>query len=395
MQHTSRPDISPDVAVLALLGERGPLARADLARATGRSTATIGRAIGRLRAAGLVRERMGEGKGRGRPPRVVEVRPDAASVVGIDAGGSMLRAVRADLDGVIRARAARPASDTRDGAALEVDLVALIDEVRGHGEGGGVLAVVAGISGIVSRADGRVLVSPDLPGLEGVPLAANLERRLGIAVAIDNDDLLAAVGEASHGAARGCQDVAFLSFGYGLGAGLIVDGRPVRGASSAAGAIAFLGGRRLEDRASGRAIPIRYAEARASAGRAVDAAVQPDARGVFALAASGDPVAAAVVASATDAIAEAVLDVAALLDPEVIILGGGLAGAGRVVFDAVEARLRNVLPFPPRIAAPALEGAAVIEGAVSLALAVARQALPGPAPAGRSGAAHPIQLQLT
>ena len=104
--------------------------------------------------------------------------------------------------------------------------------------------------------DGRVLLSPDLPGLTGLGLAAALEDRLGVPVAIDNDDLLAAIGEAASGAAIGCRDVVFLSLGYGLGAGIIVDGRPVRGAANAAGAIGYHGPGRLEDRASGRAIPL-------------------------------------------------------------------------------------------------------------------------------------------
>jgi predicted NBD/HSP70 family sugar kinase len=392
MVNETAPQAS-DLEILAVLGARGPLARADLSRATGRSMATVSRAVDRLRAAGLVRERPTDGSGPGRPPRLVEVRPEAASVVGIDAGGSMLRAVRADLDGAIRARAARPARDVGDARAIAADVEWLVDEVRGAAGEHGVLGIVAGVSGIVSHAEGRVLVSPDLPGLEGVALASNLESRLGVPVAIDNDDLLAAVGEASHGAARGCRDVAFLSFGYGLGAGLIVDGRPVRGTSSAAGAVAFLGGRRLEERASGRSIPIRYAEACAEAGQATDPFARLDARGVFDLATRGDPVAGAVVARALDAMAEAVLDVAALLDPEVIVLGGGLANDGRV-FDAVGGRLQAELPYPPRLAASSLGGSAVLQGAVSLALAIAHQGLSGGGRTSRAEGMRPVQLEL-
>lgn len=364
-----------DGAIIELLRARGPLARGDLARATGLSSATVGRAVERLRRAGYVREFPSVARGPGRPARVVELRPDAAFVVGIDAGGSMLRAVRADLEGQIRDRAARPARDPGNGEVLLDDLAALVADVAGSAGGGRLLAVVAGISGIVDHARGRVLVSPDLPGFAGQPVAGLLRSRLGLPVAIDNDDLLAAIGEATAGAARGCRDVAFLSLGYGLGAGLIVGGRPLRGASSAAGAIAYLGGSRTGARASGRAIPLRYAEA--ASGRNVPAgdrqsAARLDARGVFELAANGDPVARTVVADAVETLGDLVVGVAALLDPEIVVLGGGLVANGAVVVEPIAARLRAVLPYPPRLVPSALENAAVVHGAVSLALALAR-----------------------
>lgn len=306
----------------------------------------------------------------------------------------MLRAVRADLEGIVRARATRPARDTDDPAALVTDLVALVEDVRDRADGPALLSVVAGISGMVSHEDGRVLVSPDLPGLAGLPLADTLRERLGVPTAIDNDDLLAAIGEASHGAARGRRDVAFLSFGYGLGAGLIVDGRPVRGASSSAGAIAFLSAGRLEQRASGRAIPVRHAEACALAGREPSPLSRLDARGVFDLAAAGDPIARDIVDDAVDAIAEAVVDVAALVDPEVIVLGGGLVSGNGPVFAGVQARLADALPYPPLVVPSALGDAAVLQGAVSVALAIGRRELPARGRSTRAEAPRPAALEL-
>lgn len=311
----------------------------------------------------------------------------------------MLRAVRADLEGVVCAREARPARDTSDAQALLDDLFALVGQVhRSDGSAGPrLLAVVAGVSGIVDHASGRVLVSPDLPGLEGVALAEELGSRLGVPAAIDNDDLLAAIGEASTGAACGCRDVTYLSFGYGLGAGLIVDGRPVRGASSSAGAIAYLSGGGLERRASGRSLPVRLAEARTAAGfapAAVATSTRLDARAVFELAASGEPTAGSVVSEAIRAIGEAVVDVAALLDPEVIVLGGGISSAGGAVLTEVEARLAAALPYPPRIVTSALGDAAVVEGAVSMALALGRRAAPSAPTPGRTLPARPPALVL-
>ncbi len=381
----------PVVAILEVLADRPRASRAQLAEATGLSAATVGRVVDRLRRSGVLREYSIDASGVGRPPRLVELDDDAAFVVGVDAGGRTLRAALADLQGTIRGRLARPTRDPSDRNAVLGDLVALIQELAATVEPATVHAVVAGISGIVDHDAGRVLLSPDLPGLDGFDLAAALEERVERPVAIDNDDLLAAIGEATAGAAIGCRDVAFLSLGYGLGAGLIVGGRPIRGASNAAGAIAYLSPGRLEDRASGRAIPARYREALAkrsapNAGGDDDGPILTvgDARTVFGLAAAGDATAVRVINDVVTDLGDLAIDVAALLDPEIIVVGGGLAQAGPALFSPLEKRLMSALPYPPRLAASALQDAAVLHGATSLALALARRRLAGIGPPDRA-----------
>ena len=394
----------PVVAILETLAERPRSSRAQLAQVTGLSAATVGRVVDRLRRNGVLREYSIDAIGVGRPPRLVELDDDAAFVVGVDAGGHTLRAALTDLQGRIRGRLARPTRDPSDRNAVLGDLVSLIEDLAMSVEPASVLAVVAGISGIVDHDAGRVLLSPDLPGLDGFDLAAALESRIDRPVAIDNDDLLAAIGEATAGAAIGCRDVAFLSLGYGLGAGLIVGGRPIRGASHAAGAIAYMSPGRLEDRASGRAIPARYREAlaqrpersagfgqagggaTAAPGREPDPMITVgDARTVFDLAAAGDATALAVITAVVADLGDLAVDVAALLDPEVIVVGGGLAQAGLALFGPLAERLSAALPYPPRLAASALQDAAVLHGASSLALALARRQLAGLDPPKRTG----------
>jgi predicted NBD/HSP70 family sugar kinase len=370
----------PTIAILEILAHRPRADRAELVDATGFSPATVGRAVSRLRRDGILREWAGTAVGVGRPPRFVELDGRSAFVIGIDAGGHTLRAALGDFHGTIRGRTARPIRDPTDRGALLDDLVALVDELVDGLERSALRAVVVGVSGIVDHAGDRVLLSPDLPGLDGGPVAAVLQERLDVIAAIDNDDLLAAVGEAAAGAAIGCRDVAFLSLGYGLGAGLILGGRPIRGASHAAGAIAYLAPGRLEDRASGRAIPARYRAALVEPGVAQAPGVQPtvgDARVVFELAAAGDPIAGRVVTEVVTDLGDLAVDVAALLNPEVIVVGGGLADAGPALFGPLEQRLRAALPYPPRLVPSALGDAAVLQGAVSLALALARRGLAG------------------
>ena len=355
------------VTVLELLRHLPLSSRAELADAAGLSQATISRVLARMRRDGFVEELPTDPGGLGRPPGLVRIREGAAHVVGIDAGGQHLRGVAVDLGGATRASEAAGV----DGANHHevVDEIARLVQHLTFGLGGSrLLAVAIGFSGIVDDASGIVRLSPDLPVLHGVPLADRLRHALGVPAAVDNDDLLAAVGEAALGAARGCTEVAFLSLGYGLGAGLIVRGRPVHGAAGAAGAIAYLAPGRLEDRASGRAIPVRYRELTGdSTARDVDAA------GVFARAAAGDPLARQVVDEAIDALGAAVVNVAALLDPQVIVLGGGLTKNGPIFVDRLAARLAGSVPYPPRLVVSELGDDAVAQGAALLAFSLAKR----------------------
>jgi predicted NBD/HSP70 family sugar kinase len=372
----------PTVAILEILANRPRASRAELVDATGLSPATVGRTVGRLRKRGILRESASAGIRVGRPRRIVELEERAAFVVGIDAGGHTLRAALSDLQGGMLVRVARPVRDPRDLGAIVNDVVGLVSEVTANVPAGTVQGVVAGVSGIVDPSAGSVMLSPDLPGLDGSSLADRLSDALELPVSIDNDDLLAAVGEAAAGAAVGCSDVVFLSLGYGLGAGLIVGGRPVRGASNAAGAIAYFAPGRLEERASGRAIPNRYRAALTEHPDEPQSAVtlppiSGEARSVFELAGSGDPVASRVVVDTVSDLGDLVINVAALLDPEIIVVGGGLAEAGPALFGPLERRLRDALPYSPRLVPSALEDAAVLHGAISLALALARRSLAG------------------
>jgi predicted NBD/HSP70 family sugar kinase len=390
------------VTILEVLREHPRASRAELMEWSGLSPATVSRAVAKLRDEGLVRETTAGADGIGRPPRVVELDAGAAHVLGIDAGGSRIRAILADLDGGARATATATVDHPGDRRSVIETIGRVADDVRACSTTP-VMAAAVGISGIVDRATRDVLLSPDLPGLEGAGDRGLLEQRLGVPTTIDNDDVLAAAGEASFGAATGCADVVFLSLGFGLGAGLLIDGRPVRGAHSGAGAIAYLAPARLEDRASGRVIPDRYAERlarggmsasdpparrrRGAGGRAIDA------EEVFARAGGGDSVAAAVVRDVLDGLGDLVVNVAALLDPEIIVLGGGLARNATVV-GSLRERLAGSVPYPARLAVSDLGDDAVAIGAVVLALAVARVGIAGPEHAAQPDPARIGSLQL-
>jgi len=362
---------------------RRPVAsRAELQADTGLSAASISRALSELRTSGLVEEESAITSGVGRPPSVVHFRPEAAHVVGIDAGGASLRVEIVDLAGRFIARSSVTLRGTREAMAI-VRRIADVVRTLAKRVDARPIAAAAGVSGIVDAAGGTVLLSPDLPGLNGRDVATMLAERLGMPVAIDNDDLLAAAGEAAFGAAEGCTEVVFLSLGLGLGAGLLVGGRPVRGVRSAAGAIAYFAPGALQDRASGRAIPRRYNERRGE--RA--GTPRRTAKRVIELAATGDADATAVIEDAIEALGALAVNVGALLDPEVIVLGGGLARGIPSLVESLATRLRDALPFPPRVVLSELGEDAVARGAGSLALTLGQRQLAGvSAEPGRLGA---------
>jgi predicted NBD/HSP70 family sugar kinase len=377
-----RNSLTHTLDLIDALRRRPVASRSELQRDTGLSAASISRALSELRRSGLVEEGS-DGVARvGRPPRVVRFQPEAAHVVGIDAGGGSIRVVVADLAGRPVARHAVTLRGAKGGTAIVrriADAVrALVERVDAKP-----VAAAAGVSGIVDAPRGKVLLSPDLPGLNGRDVAGMLGERLGVPVAVDNDDLLAAAGEAAFGAAEGCTEVVFLSLGLGLGAGLLVGGRPVRGVRSSAGAIAYFAQGPLQERASGKAIPQRYNQRRGESPEFP----RRTAKQIIEYAAEGDADARAVVRDVIDALGGLAINVGALLDPEVIVLGGGLARGIPSLAEALGDRLERALPFPPRVVLSALGEDAVARGAGSLALTLGQRQLAGvTAEPGRLGA---------
>lgn len=249
-------------------------------------------------------------------------------------------------------------------------------------------AVGVGVPGLVDRRAGTVRHAVNL-GLDDVPvpLGAHLGDLAGAPVVLDNDVNLAAVGAA---VALGCRgDLAYLSVGTGLAAGLLLDGRIRRGAHGAAGEIGHLPidphgppcecGQRgcLEAVASGTAIAARWP---VSDGQGTPAA------SLLAAAERGDPAAVAVLADVAGHLAGAVALLAQTVDPELIVLGGGVADAGPGLLAAVQDALRARAARSPVLAAIQLADrvALVPEGVPAGALGaavVARRHLAASAPA--------------
>jgi predicted NBD/HSP70 family sugar kinase len=227
----------------------------------------------------------------------------------------------------------------------------------------------------ITRADGLVVASAQL-GWREMPLRARLLERLQLPVQVENDVNLAAIGEMHFGAGRGAKNIVCMSPGTGIGGAVIIDGKLLRGRHDAAGELGlmlpgpqFLGWRNkdwgpLEDIASGTGIAQRARKVVEAQGLPIPADGLR-AEDVFALAAGGAAWADALIEETIDYLAVALANVQAILDPERIILGGGIASAADRIIPGIERRLEPLLPMVPHIVRSELGYRAGVLGAAA------------------------------
>ena len=226
-----------------------------------------------------------------------------------------------------------------------------------------------GVPGVVEATNGTLsLTTPWIGGLEGRAFGAEVRDRLGIPVTLDNDINLAAVGERWAGVAQGVDDFAFLSIGTGTGLGLVIDGELHRGNHGAAGEIdwALIGiGDDVDPSAEGIA-----ALAGELAWDGGGAATSPpyDARDIFTAARRGNELARTIVDRIARRIAAHIAPIAAVADPALVVLGGGIGMNGDLLLGPVRGLLREWLPYPPRVEISSLGESAVLMGAVATGL---------------------------
>jgi glucokinase len=306
----------------------------------------------------------------------------------LDVGGTKILGAALDPDGAVRHRLRLPTPAGRDGVrAAILDVVdQLVDEA------GSPLAIGVGLPGLVDRK-GVLRYGPNVPGVLTLDLTAELEQRYQVPVAIDNDASCAAMAEHRLGAARGYHHVVLATQGTGIGGGLIIDDQLVRGANGFAGEPGHLvidpAGPRCacgtdgcwEAYASGAGlvnITRRFLE-RGQATGIVARAGSPDRlRGehVAVALADGDPDAAAVVDEFASWVALGLGNLVTLLDPDLIVLGGGLTALSDQFLHLVADRLpAAVLGGDHRPAVPVVAAQLGPEaGAVGAALLAAGRA---------------------
>lgn len=366
---TPRPAIPPllkhmnERTVLETIREGAPISRAEISRRAGISKPTVSLALRSLLEAGLVRETAPDP---GRPSYgavYFEPAADAAFVLGFDLGAHFLRGAVCDLAGEVRAREDVELASTDAETAIETiaALCTTLVEEAGFSEEL-VDGVVVGIPGVVEPDTGRINLALNVPGLEERAFAAELQERLGLAVTLENDINLAALGEHWRGVARDVDDFAFLSVGTGMGAGIVLRGELHRGHNGAAGEVDYALGGGLRDDVDPCAAAVSALAVE------LGMAGPSDARAVFAAARDGDGPAGKVVEETARRIALHVAPIAAVADIGLVVLGGGIGANGDLLLEPVRSLLREWMPYPPRVEVSSLGKAAVLTGALAVGL---------------------------
>jgi fructokinase len=281
--------------------------------------------------------------------------------IGFDIGGSKLAAIALDADGRELARARQDVPRSYP-ATLEAVRAAVADFESAHGPAAAVGIAMPGLIG----ADGALLRVVNLPWLEGRPLRADLAQALGKAVAIANDANCFALSEAIDGAATGATVVFGATLGTGVGGGIVVGGRPLVGANAIAGE---WGHNPLPETRADDGVPLGCACGRTGCIETWlnGAALARDYRNVSGreiagpeiarLADHGDPTAGAALARYAQRLATALAGIVNLLDPDVIVLGGGLSAIKNLYRDVPKLWAPMIVaPEPQTRLVPALFG---------------------------------------
>jgi glucokinase len=270
----------------------------------------------------------------------------ASRVIGVDLGGTKLLAGVIDEDGVVARRTVRPTEKASEERLLE-ELEGAIQEFMDEEVG----AVGVGIPSMIDQREGRAVASVNVP-LTDVDLREHLHTRFGVPCAIENDANAAALAEHRFGAGRGTSHMVMLTLGTGIGGGLILDGRLYRGALGAAGELGHItlqldgppcfgdcpGRGHLEALASGTATDhladeLAAARPEGDLGRALAEGRDLDARLAVDLAAAGPGDARTLLEQVGTRLGEGIASLVNIFNPEVVVLGGGFARAGELLFE--------------------------------------------------------------
>jgi predicted NBD/HSP70 family sugar kinase len=372
--------------VVGVLRTLGATSQADIARATGLSRTTVSTLVASLKDSGLVFEidpKASDARG-GRPGIQLVLRESSRTVVGIDFGHSHVRVAVADLaHNVLAERMCELDVNHRAFDALDAS-ARMVDEVLAESGLSRNVVICAGIGipGPVDRARGTVGSATILPGWLGLRIASEMEQRLGVPVEIENDANCGALAELTWGAGRDCTNFAYIKAATGIGAGLVVDGRLLRGASGTAGEIGhttldesgplcYCGNRGcLETVASAQAILQLVGNGHPETltlGRVIELAGQGDVRCRRAISDAGREIGVAVAGLCN------------LINPERVIVGGLLSRAGDLLLQPIRDSIRRhaVLAAAERVdVVPAVfvERAELL-GSLALALRVWNPAL--------------------
>ena len=250
---------------------------------------------------------------------------ERTQVIGVDVGGTKILGALIGPDGTVGPREQRD-TDVSSQEAVLAGLDAVVETLRAKHEAA---ALGFGLPSRIDQRSGRALASVNIP-LECVDFRSRMQERYRLPVGIDNDANAAAIGEWKAGAARGARDAVMLTLGTGVGGGLIVDGKPYRGATGSGAELGHIvlcrdghecgcGGRgHLESYASGRAADRVAREVLGEGSNARDLVERGRA---------GEPEAVEALAEIGRWLGAGIASLVNVFEPEIVVIGGGFGAA--------------------------------------------------------------------
>jgi len=359
--------------------------RPEIARELGLSAASVSRIVGRLLKDDLVSVANGSTMTPGRPRSRIRFNHRAGALLAIDLGGTTCHGALADMNGDIIIEDIQP---TLRAGSPYATLIACVDVLRAEAAKRGlpIVAAAVGVPAVLDPDTGRASRAPNVHW-EDFDLVGRLADHLDVPFTIENDVNLAALGQAWRGAGRNVRDFVTISIGTGIGAGVVANGRLLKGRHNSAGEIGILvlthdqfarsssgeiGG--LERVASGPGIARRAEEALAGQ-TGMKSTLRPGvvtSEAVFEAANQGDPIATTVIEELVDHLAIALIAVVGMLDPERIILDGAVGRSLEPYLGRITERLIRHVPAVPELCVSRLGPNATIVGAIAAAIHLTR-----------------------
>lgn len=363
-------------AVLEIIRRESPISRTAIAEKLDVSLPTVMRIVDELIADEFVRLQGGSEWSGGRRRPLLEFNAEGYVVLGVDMGGTKMYGALSDLGGNILEEGNVDHHTPSSEENFE-HLAELIDNLLASPklDGRRVRGIGVGAPGITLHNEGLVKWAYTL-NWQNFPLKARLADRYSLPITVDNDVNLAALGEFWFGAGQNTRDMILMAIGTGIGAGIILDGAIYRGASEASGEIGnMLPGREflgknyqefgaLEGVASGTGM-VNRARSLLVSKRSQAELDNLSIHDIFTAAWQGQEWAWSVINETVDYLSIAIVNLATLFDPELIVLGGDVARSADLLIEPIMRRMAGTMPVLPKLVASNLGLRATVMGAVT------------------------------
>jgi len=360
-----------------LLVQEEAVSRPEVAAACDLSRPTVFSAIQHLEQAGLVHETGQRSGSPGRSATLFEVAPTAGTVLALDIGGSNLRVAVADVRGRLRAELREPTARP-GGPAITAQASALARRaLAAAGSSSALTAVTVSVPGVVGADGSTVHFASNIDQPDPFDFRTPIAEALGTPVVLENNVNLAALGERWRGVGRELGTFVIVAVGAGIGAGLVHEGRLLRGAHGASGEVAF-----LPSLGSDRPLDLRAHDAAGGLNLLTTAQRHPGwartppstVEELFRRASDGEEPAAGLVEEECARVAAVIASLCAVVDPEAVILTGGVGANERLMQRSSELAASMTL-YPPVVIRSELGDRASVVGGIYLATRNARDAV--------------------